>query len=345
MRIVFSAVVAAVLLVPHAAHAQVPSPGDLKVVCGDIQRGNISYQWGQYGTWLEYIVSTNRPVSTCPLTVWVAAYVVGVSQSGYSDSGLFSANARRQIPMPYPGIWQTNGTHTVTWWITSVPPVGVSFGLTPTTSHAAVEWRQRRDPEAECYALGGEWDGWDCYIPNCPLVVDTKHDGFKLTSPADGVLFDLDADGVAERIAWTEADSDEAFLVMDRNGNGRVDDGSELFGNHTPVLPGARSTAGNGFEALKFTEGPAFGESAIDGVLERGDAVFSRLLLWRDANHNGVSEPEELTPVDGSGLTAIATDYKTSRKKDRHGNEFRQRAKASWVDGDYFIYDVWLRRQ
>ncbi len=345
MKLIVSGVMAAVLLIPHAAYAQVPSPGDLKIICGEISRGNVSYQWGQYGAWLEYIVSTNRSMSSCPLTVWTAAYVVGVGSSGYSDSGTFSATARRQIPVPYPAIWQTNGEHSVTWWITAVPPVGVTFGLTPTTSHADIEWRQLRDPEEECYALGGEWDGWDCYIPNCPLIVDTTHDGFKLTSPADGVRFDLDADGVAERIAWTEADSDEAFLAMDRNGNGRIDDGSELFGNHTPAFPGTRITAGNGFEALRFTEGPAFGRSALNGVLEAGDTVFPRLLLWRDANHNGVSEPEELTPVAGSGLTAIETDYKTSRKKDKHGNEFRQRAKGVWDDGDYFIYDVWLRHR
>ena len=49
-------------------------------------------------------------------------------------------------------------------------------------------------------------------------------------------MFDIDGDGVPEQISWTEADSDVAFLALDRDGDGRITSGKELFGNHT--LPG-----------------------------------------------------------------------------------------------------------
>jgi hypothetical protein len=337
--------VATMLLGASPGFAQ--SVTDLLIGCGEVRGTNMSAQFGDFGLWVEYIVSTNRTVNTCPFTVAAQALVVNVSQSGHADTGLFSATARRQIPVPYPGIWQTNGEHQFSVWIAVNPGILTSFtfDMTPTKSFAEVINR-RRDPAYMCYEMGGEWDGWDCILSNSPLIVDTKHDGYHLTSAAEGVLFDLDADGVPEQVAWTAPDSDDAFLVMDRNGNGRIDDGTELFGNYTPAYNDRRDiTTANGFVALRFLETPSYGQSAPDGTIDERDAPFSRLRLWRDRNHNGISEPDELEPLDTFGLRAIHTDYKTSRKKDRHGNEFRQRAKGVWTAGEFFIYDVWLRQQ
>lgn len=339
-------VIAMVLFQPVAAYAQLPSPGDLKIACGDINRGNVAFQFGDFGMFLKYIVSTTRPVNACPMTVAVEAFVSNVAHSGLSDEGVFSASVSRDVPIPYPAIWYTNGVHKFSYFFLFVPTVWWTFDLPPTVSATAIENRLRRDPVLQCYELGGEWDGWDCYLPNSPLIVDTQHDGYKLTNVADGVLFDLDADGSPERVAWTEADSDDAFLAMDRNGNGRIDDGSELFGNFTPAYNDRRDvTTANGFDALRFLQSSTYGVSLPDGVIDSADAAFSRLLLWRDRNHNGISEPDELEPLSTSGLRAIHTDYKTSSKKDRHGNEFRQRAKGVFADGEFFIYDVWLKRQ
>jgi hypothetical protein len=337
--------VAAMLLGVSPVSAQ--SVTDLLIGCGEVRSLNTSAQFGDFGLWVEYIVSTTRTVNTCPLTVAVQARVVNVSQSGLAETGVFSASVRRQIPVPYPGVWQTDGEHQFSVWFTTAPGSLSSFtsGMTPTKSLAEVKVRLR-DPAYMCYEKGGWWDGWECILSNTPLIVDTNHDGYRLTSAAEGVLFDLDADGVSEPLAWTEADSDDAFLVMDRNGNGRIDDGTELFGNYTPGYANRRDvTTANGFEALRFLETPSYGHSAPDGTIDERDAPFSRLLLWRDRNHNGISEPEELEPLGASGLQAIHTEYKTSRKRDRHDNEFRQRAKGVWSDGEYFIYDVWLRRQ
>jgi hypothetical protein len=337
--------VAAMLLFGASpGHAQ--SVTDLLIGCGEVRSINTSAQFGDFGLWLEYIVSTNRTVNTCPITVAAQARVVNVELSAHADTGVFSATARRQVPVPYPTVWQTDGEHQFVVWIPmpSAPAVPVWFGMTPTKSFAEVVNR-RRDPAYMCYEKGGEWDGWDCILSNSPLIVDTKRDGYHLTSAAEGVVFDLDADGVPERVAWTAADSDDALLVMDRNGNGRIDNGTELFGNYTPAYNDRPDTTANGFVALRFLETPSYGLSAPDGTIDERDAAFSRLLLWFDRNHNGISEPDELEPLSGHGLRAIRTDFRTSRRKDRHGNEFRQRAKGVWSTGEFFIYDVWLKQQ
>jgi hypothetical protein len=312
---------------------------DLKIECGAITGTNVSYQFGTFA-WLEYIVETKRSINSCPIGVQTDAWVVGVQNSGLTRAGLFAASARRQIPLPDYGRWQTNGKH---WLI-----VGVLgwFEMGNTASHAVVSPPQEFDPQYECEVLqGGRWVGWSCELPNCPVIIDTARDGYRLTSVENGVRFDLNADGVPEQVAWTRRDSDDAFLAMDRNGNGRIDDGSELFGNFTPAYGDhPEITTPNGFEALKFTEGPSYGRGYPDRLIDARDAVFSRLVLWRDRNHNGISEPEELEPVSAAGITSIGTDYTKARKVDRYGNEFRQRAKVVWQDGtEDAVFDVWLQ--
>ena len=116
-------------------------------------------------------------------------------------------------------------------------------------------------------------------------------------------------------------DSNYASLAIDRNGNGQIDNGSELFGNHSPIYGGESDvTAANGFEVLKFLDSPATGAARVpDGRLDMNDPVFERLLLWRDLNHNGISEPGELTRAVDEGIVAIGTDYRVSRKTDKFG--------------------------
>jgi hypothetical protein len=347
MKRVFLMAVVVCTLVPSLAHAQVPTPSQLFLSCGTMRTGNQAKQYGQHGTWLQYIVSTSRDINTCPLTVAVEAHVPGVAGSGLSNVGVFTASVNRQIPVPYAAPWESKGSHEVTIWL-PWPIVVTPFPqpLPPTSDVVTiVELREEVDPVYQCEVIEqGNWIGGECQLPNCPLIVDTARDGYKLTSVDKGVRFDLNADGVPEQVAWTRRDSDDAFLVMDRNGNGRVDDGSELFGNYTPARPDTPEvTTANGFEALKFVETSAYGRSRRDEVIDASDAAFSRLLLWRDLNHNGISEPDELEPIASSGLKAISTDYRNSRRVDRYGNEFRQRSRVLWQDGEYdHIFDVWL---
>lgn len=331
-------VLAILLVLPVAASADEEADG---VDCGPIENRNSSWQFGQYN-WLEFIVETRRAVTSCPLWVAVDAWVVGVPGSAVSRSDYYTASARRQVPVPEYGVYQTNGRHWRVWfnsvWYDNGSTASLAFVRSPA---------RRSNPEYSCYEMGGEWDGESCQLANSPILIDTARNGYRLTSVADGVRFDLDADGSPELVAWTEPDSDDAWLAMDRNGNGRIDDGSELFGNQTRAYAHlADPQAANGFEALIFAQGPSYGVSRADGQVDAADAIFPRLLLWRDRNHNGISEPEELEPAAGAGLVAISTDYKTAKRVDRYGNEFRQRAKALWADGESaYVYDVWLKHR
>jgi hypothetical protein len=166
--------------------------------------------------------------------------------------------------------------------------------------------------------------------PSCcevsPIVISLRGD-YRLTSVADGVSFDIDADGVAERMSWTAGGSEVAFLALDRNGNGRIDDGAELFGD---------AIAADGWIALAQLDANG------DGVIDANDAEWRNLLLWYDRDHDGRSSSAELVSVASTEIAAIGTGYRWSGRRDAFGNMFRYAGEVTLASGRREAYDVYF---
>jgi len=169
------------------------------------------------------------------------------------------------------------------------------------------------------YCVTYDYDpGQGAYVCNTsPILIDTAGKKATYVLSPRGVLFDINADGTPDRINWTLPNSTVAFLALDRNGNGKIDDGRELFGGVT--VPGAP----NGFSALRKLSGAEFGY--VDAT--HGGELFARLLLWHDRNANGESEPDELSPASAT-LEAIGLGYQLGKDTDTHGNIFAQKSFA-----------------
>ncbi|MDH5525614.1 MAG: hypothetical protein OEY01_16730 [Desulfobulbaceae bacterium] len=135
-----------------------------------------------------------------------------------------------------------------------------------------------------------------------PLTLDLDGDGLETVGidPVNPILFDHDGDGIKTATGWIKPD--DAFLVMDRNDNGTIDNGTELFGDSTPLMDGEGNevgTAEDGFAAL------AQEDTNGDGVVDANDANFADLRVWRDLNSDGVSQADELQSLDEAEIAAI----------------------------------------
>ncbi|MEZ5690848.1 MAG: tandem-95 repeat protein [Rickettsiales bacterium] len=137
-----------------------------------------------------------------------------------------------------------------------------------------------------------------------PLIIDKNGDGVALDSfQTSAALFDLNEDGTLENTGWTQANSDDSFLVIDKNSNGNIDDISEMFGNQSI----------SGFSELKTYD------SNNDNLINSQDTQFNLLKLWNDANANGIVDAGELTTLTENNITEISLN-KYSKQKIIEGN-------------------------
>lgn len=179
-----------------------------------------------------------------------------------------------------------------------------------------------------------------CKLLNSPIVLDMNGHGFQLTSAEGGVSFDISGTGTPIQMGWIAAGADNAFLALP-GADGLVHSGKQLFGNFTPQ---PASDTPNGFAALAVYDDPKNGGNG-DGIIDSRDAIFASLRLWIDANHDGISQPEELHTLPSLGVNSISLKYKASEKTDVYGNVFRYRARVNpneATDVGKTAYDVFF---
>lgn len=204
--------------------------------------------------------------------------------------------------------------------------------------------------KSKCFQYDGDYDSQYCVCSGCgscggsPILIDVPG-GFELTDVVNGVRFDLNGNGTADSLSWTSATSTAAWLVMDRNRDGGINSGKELFGNYTVQTESPIGAEPNGFIALAEYDKPEHGGNS-DSAISQNDDVFLKLRLWRDVNHNGLSDVGEVHGLWEYGIEKISLEYKESRHRDKYGNEFRYRAKVTGADDtklSRWAYDVYLR--
>lgn len=167
-----------------------------------------------------------------------------------------------------------------------------------------------------------------------PLILDLDGDGVTtLALPTAAVYFDLDHNGFAERTGWVAPT--DGLLVLDRNHNGQIDSGAELFGNHTRLADGRK--AANGFEALA-----AF-DANTDGQINSADAVFDQLRIWKDTNSNAVVDDGELLSLSDANVASMGLQYFSGWNPDASGNVHRQQGFYRTTEGRSMnLDDVWF---
>ena len=151
-----------------------------------------------------------------------------------------------------------------------------------------------------------------------PIVIDLGNNGIRLGDTGVGVYFDINANGTRDHIQWVRPGGDEAFLALDRSGNGLVDDGSELFGIGTPLVLEGRN-APNGFVGLAQYDARQLGGND-DGLITEADAIWPQLRLWLDANADGRATRDEMRTLRAAGISALETIPKVRKYADEAGN-------------------------
>ena len=166
-----------------------------------------------------------------------------------------------------------------------------------------------------------------------PIILDLDGNGVDTISKSAGVHFDLDGNKFAETTGWVG--KNDGLLVLDRNGNGKIDNGSELFGNNTILKNGSK--AAHGFAALSELD------SNKDGKIDASDTAYSQLRVWKDSNSNGVVDTGELLTLTQTGVKSLNTGFTNQTLTDAQGNQHLQVGNYTRNDGSTrAMNDVWF---
>jgi len=159
-----------------------------------------------------------------------------------------------------------------------------------------------------------------------PLAIDLDGDGIEtvgIGSTGQPITFDHNADGVRTGSGWVSGD--DAWLVLDRNANGTIDTGRELFGVDTLKANGQLATSG--LDALRDLD------TNLDGLFNASDAAFAQVQLWRDANQDGISQASELTSLAAQGIASISLSGTTATTNLNNGNTVGATTTVTRTDG------------
>jgi hypothetical protein len=171
-------------------------------------------------------------------------------------------------------------------------------------------------------------------VPLSPIAIDLDGDGLRLSNRVGGVEFDLNGDRVQGQVPWLQEDG---WLVLDDREDGVVSDGGQLFGDQSAQDGPRAGESPNGYAALRIFD------DNKDERIDRRDGVWRLLGIWRDFNHNGVSDSGEVQSLSAVGIAALSLDYKLSQRIDRYGNRLRYRARVEWTSGRHTSsWDVFL---
>ncbi|MDL5034563.1 calcium-binding protein, partial [Pelomonas sp. APW6] len=204
------------------------------------------------------------------------------------------------------------------------------------------EWagRSRGDSSRINDSVSRQYRSASTWRARDPLAIDLDSDGIEmLAANAQPVVFDHNADGIKTGTGWLKGD--DAWVVMDRNGNGTIDSGRELFGVDTLIperktvvnADGSTSVvtvernATSGFEALRAQD------DNNDGMLDAKDAAFAQVRLWRDLNSDGISQANELSTLEANGIVSINLVANTASQDLGGGNSITGKATVTRVTG------------
>ncbi|QZX85033.1 calcium-binding protein [Metapseudomonas otitidis] len=190
------------------------------------------------------------------------------------------------------------------------------------TTDSHLVWLRKRNTPSVQNDVNQNFNSANSFVQRRdPLSLDLDGDGIETVGTNAGITFDFDGDGLKTGTGWVKGD--DGFLVLDRNGNGQIDNGGELFGVDTVKANGQKAT--DGFDALRDFD------SNGDGVFDAKDAQFANVRVWQDTNQDGIAQAGELKTLAEHNIVAINLDS-TASNQTSNGNLIS--ATGTFIRGD-----------